>query len=175
MDYVEVTLDKDTDPDIMQLVLDMELRPLDLLECALVGATDDSTDIILHGILASGMVYCKAGFNLTTGLPEFIFGVSATDSPDIGTPWLLGTTDFVITKEWLKMCKYKIFPQMDGTFPILKNYVHKDNVESIRWLKWLGFTFYDIPVIFTDEQTEPVPMYLFVKLGGTPLCVAQQH
>ena len=174
MDYVEVTLNKDTDPDIMQLVLDMELRPIDIEECALVGSKD-SLDSIMKGILASWDVYCKAGFNTKTGLPEFIFGVASTDSPAIGSPWLLATKDFKITKDWLKMCRDLIFPQMDDTFPILKNFIHKENKESIQWLKWLGFSFYDVPVVFTEDQTEAVPMYLFVKLGGTSQCVNLFH
>ena len=172
MDYVEVTLNKDTDSDIMELVLAMELRPMDVEECRLVGSTD-GLESILRGVLASADTYCKAGFNTKTGLPEFIFGVASTDEPTTGSPWLLATKDFKITKDWLKMCRNQIFPEMDKTFPILKNFVHKDNIESIQWLRWLGFSFYDVPVTFTEDQTEAVPMYLFVKLGGTPLCVNQ--
>ena len=174
MDYVEVTLDKDTDPDIMQLVLDMELRDIDIDECRLIGSLDP-LESIMRGVIASGPIYCRAGFNVKTGLPEFVFGVAATDTPIAGSPWMLATKDFKITKDWLKMCRNTIFPQMDATFPILQNFVHKENKDSIAWLRWLGFTFYDVPVTFTDDQTDPVPMYFFTKLGGTPLCVDQQQ
>lgn len=174
MNYVAVDMNKETDPNIMELVIGMELRPIDLLECELIGSPDGTTSIIT-GILGSGDVYCKAGFNTDTGLPEFIFGVAKVDGQvAVGSPWLLATEDFKITKDWLKMCKNEIFPEMEATFPVLMNYIHKDNTESIQWLKWLGFSFYDIPVVFTDDQVEPVPMYMFTKLGGTPVCVTQQ-
>ena len=173
MDYKAVDINKETDPMTLELVIDMQLRPMDLLECELVGSPDGTTSI-LTGILASSATYCKAGFNIKTGLPEFIFGVTPVDDqPAIGSPWMLATEDFKITKDWLRMCRDEIYPQMDKTFPILMNYVHKDNQESIRWLRWLGFSFHDVPVVFTKEQTEPVPMYLFTKIGGSPVCVTQ--
>jgi hypothetical protein len=174
MHYVAVDINKDTPDEVTELVLAMELREIDLIECALVGSKD-SLDSIILGILNSGLTYCKAGFNTITGLPEFIFGVAATDNPIMGSPWMLATEDFKITKDWLKMCKGEVFPEMEATFPILSNFVHKDNQESIQWLRWLGFSFYDVPVTFTDDQTEPVPMYLFTKLGGSPICVPQQQ
>ena len=146
---------------------------MDLLECEMIGSPDSSTSI-LTGILGSSEIYCKAGINTITGQPEFIFGVAQVDGqPAVGSPWLLASEDFKITKEWLRMCKDEVFPEMNATFPILTNFVHKDNKESIRWLSWLGFTFYDVPVVFTDDQIEPVPMYMFTKLGGTPICVTQ--
>lgn len=167
MNYVAVDINEHTDPDVMNLVINMDLRAIDRVECDLVGLGDS----IMNGIIASGLTYCKAGFNTITGCPEFIFGVAATDHPAIGSPWMLATEEFKITKDWLKMCKNEIYPEMDKTFPILQNFVHKENKESIAWLRWLGFSFYDVPVTFKDDQTEPVPMYLFTKLGGTPLYV----
>jgi len=171
MNYEVVDINKDTDPMIMELVIGMQLRPMDLLECRMVGSPDSSTSI-LTGILGSSDIYCKAGFNTITGLPEFIFGVASVDGqPATGSPWLLATTDFKITRDWLRRCKEKFFPEAAAIFPILTNFVHKENREAIKWLRWLGFTFYDIPVVFTRHQTEPVPMYMFTKLGGTPVCV----
>jgi len=175
MKHIIVDIDRETDPNIMELVIGMELRPMDLLECRMVGSPNGTTSI-LNGILGSGDVYCRAGFSVDTGLPEFLFGVSKLDGQvAVGSPWMLATEDLQITKEWLRRCRDEVFPEMEATFPILMNYVHKDNEESIRWLSWLGFTFYDVPVIFTDEQTEPVPMYMFTKLGGTPICVNQHQ
>lgn len=173
MDYITVDINKETDPMIMELIIGMELRPIDQLECAMVGSPDSPTSI-MTGIFGSSSIYCKAGFNTKTGLPDFIFGVAKVDGQvAIGSPWLLATEDFKITKTWLRLCKEEFFPEAEKTFPVLMNYVHKDNQESIRWLSWLGFTFYDVPVVFTSEQTEPVPMYMFTKLGGTPVCVNQ--
>jgi hypothetical protein len=155
---------------LIELVANMELRPIDVLECELAGSPNPRI-ALLRAMQCSLDTYCKIGVNTVTGLPEFIYGVASTDDVTIGAPWLLATEDFKITPDWLKACRREVFPEMNATFPILRNFIHKENRESIAWLKWLGFEFHDIPVTFREDGA-PAPMYLFVKLGGSP-CVTQ--
>lgn len=147
----------------------MPLRPIDSLECEMAGYPS-SHIAIAEGIQASPD-YCKVGYNKETDNVDFVFGIARDDSdPAVGIPWLLARDGFKMTKSWLRICRDEVFPEMDNIFPILKNYVHKDNKDSIRWLKWLGFTFYPIEVTFPNGDDLIAPVYLFVKLGGNPLC-----
>lgn len=151
----------------------MPLGSMDMLECEMAGYTS-SHKAIKAGIEASS--YCKVGYNDKTNNVDFVFGVTADPSdPATGIPWLLRRDGFKITKSWLKQCRDSIFPEMESTYPILKNYVHKKNKQSIRWLRWLGFSFYDVEVTFPNGPDDIAPVYLFVKLGGYPICAPQQQ
>ena len=95
------------------------------------------------------------------GIPVFMWGVCRVGSlmSPIGAPWLLGTPGIAqrrVVPEFLRQCP-AYTEQMQARFPRLENYVHRDNVLSIRWLRWLGFTI---------ETADPVlknlePFYLF--------------
>ncbi len=133
----------DMDLTLRRDVLSMDLRASDVLECALAGQT--AQEAIQHALKYSE--YMDIGINIETGKPEFIYGV-ASDHEDatIGIPWLLATDDFKITKTWLKRCKYEVFPEMVSEYPILRNYTLSKNTDTIRWLTWLGFSFYAGPI-----------------------------
>lgn len=142
----------------------LNLRSIDRVECEAAGY-GSSYEAIEDGLNRSP--YCKVGYNTKTDEVDFVFGVAVDpEVPSVGIPWMLATDKLKITKSWLKHCKEVIFPQMDDMYPVLQNYVHQDNHESIRWLKWLGFTFYDV---------EGIPFYIFTKLGGNPICVHPQQ
>lgn len=79
------------------------------------------------------------------GQPIAVFGVASDDkAPELGFPWLLGTPAIkgskyfiAISREWCdKMLAYK---------PTLINYVWSKNRDSIRWLRWCGFTVNEKP------------------------------
>lgn len=144
-------------------VRNMKLRPMDILECRMVG-NPYTYEAISAGIDLSVDHFCKVGMNTITDEPEFIFGVAATQDPTVGSPWLLATSDFKITTDWLKRCKREMLPEINKTFPILRNFIHKENKQSKTWLKWLGFKFYDTEVSFhTDGRIAPAQV--FIKLG----------
>lgn len=152
----------------------MPLRPMDALECEMAGYPSSQT-AIAEGIRNSPD-YCKVGYNTETDDVDFVFGIARDiDNIAIGVPWMLAKDGFKITKSWLRHCRDVIFPEMNDTFPVLMNYVHKENKESIRWLKWLGFSFYDVDVTFPDGEDDIAPVYLFTKLGGIPICAPQQQ
>jgi hypothetical protein len=45
---------------------------------------------------------------------------------------------------------------MQSLFPRLENHVHADNVLSVRWLQWCGFSIDDTPEAYNGEN-----FYLF--------------
>ena len=167
MNYKLIDIKEATEAELRQ-VINMKLRPMDIIECRLTG--EPNTQMAIgKGLAVSENDYCKIGYNTITNRPDFVVGVANLGDPSTGVPWLLATSDLKITKDWLKACKNEVFPEVSKLYPILSNYVSKHNVEAIRWLRWLGFTIYDIPVSFTaDHQVADV--FLFTKLGGRPLC-----
>ena len=162
MNYKAVDL-RDASDDLQRRTIDMKLRPVDILECRIAG-TSDTRGAIALGMHLSENHYCKIGVNTITDEPEFIWGVAKTGDPTIGSPWLLASNNFKITTDWLKRCRRVEAPLMDKTFPILRNFVYRDNKQSIAWLKWVGYNFYDIPVSFS-EGGEQADVLLFTKLG----------
>jgi hypothetical protein len=79
--------------------------------------------------------------------PVCMFGVSPVDIlGGVGSPWLLGTDKvrkYAVT--FLRLNKGYIARMLE-IFTRLENYVDDRNEVSIRWLKWLGFTFDPEPV-----------------------------
>ena len=121
-------------------VLNMQLRPLDVHECALAGQS--MAEAIRHAVGTSE--YLSAIVDTTTLEPLAIYGVASDeDDESTGIPWLLATEDFRMTKGWLKECKKEVFPEMQELYPYLQNYVYIGNRESILWLRWLGFKMYE--------------------------------
>ena len=91
-----------------------------------------------------------------------MFGVSPTDIPTVGTPWLLASDrlpevarEFVPqSKEWIE--------RIHKDYHLLYNYVYAKNTVSIRWLKWLGFSF----VQRLEYGVNPAPFIEFAKHRG---------
>jgi hypothetical protein len=129
-------VDPDTCPvDILKKTVDMVLKPMDKQEVEDMGQTP--REALGHGI--SNSSYARILLD-ASGEPKCAFGVVDT-SVGYSIPWMLTTADHKITKEWLKHCKDTIFPEMCEGRTMFTNVCHKDNKESIKWLKWLGFSF----------------------------------
>ncbi len=77
---------------------------------------------------------------LIDGKPAIMFGVSrGTLLTRTGIPWLLATDEMsLIKKQFIIESKKYIIEARDGV-NTLENFVHVDNKDSIRWLKWIGF------------------------------------
>ena len=58
----------------------------------------------------------------------------------VGVPWLLGANAVLKHRSQLLRCSPPIIEDMLKICPILYNHVHIDNIMSVRWLRWLGFT-----------------------------------
>lgn len=90
---------------------------------------------------------------LVDGRPTIIYGVTASERPGTGIPWLLATDDIHrITRQFIEGCTPEV-ERMQADFGFLINQVHCDNEISIRWLRWLGF--------YVDDENPVGPMGQF--------------
>jgi hypothetical protein len=70
---------------------------------------------------------------------EAVFGLSE-ENPHVGVPWLVATTKFAGFSFRVARESKAVIKLMLDVFPTLSNYVSAKHFESIRWLKWCGFT-----------------------------------
>ena len=74
--------------------------------------------------------------------PIGMFGVSSVELlGNMGIPWLLGTDEMLNIKRQFVRESAKYLAEAHKLYPRLANFVHAGNVESLRWLMWLGFDF----------------------------------
>ncbi len=125
------------------------MREADVLEVWLAGHKTP------HQAMQDGFnVSVKAWTIMEDGVPIGMFGVSsASILGNTGIPWLLGTDAMLkIKRQFLR----ESLPYLTGFFklyPRLINYIHVDNVASLRWLRWMKFDF-DGPVKAGPEGAE---------------------
>lgn len=74
--------------------------------------------------------------------PVCIFGVTPLpEDSSIGIIWMLATKDFdKYAMPFAFRCK-KVVEQMIKNYEYVYNYIHDKNKLSVKWLKWLGFSF----------------------------------
>jgi len=80
---------------------------------------------------------------LHNGEPFAMFGVYAP-SPlcPVGAPWLLATDKMKKLQYRVAKLSREYVKKMSEAFPHLLNYVHENNVDSVKWLQWCGFRIY---------------------------------
>jgi hypothetical protein len=77
--------------------------------------------------------------------PIALLGLGSYDGK-VGVPWMVGTDALPkAAHRWLHTAHGWV-DWMQSIYPVLSNVVHKDNHQSIRWLKRLGFQFLDTPI-----------------------------
>lgn len=85
----------------------------------------------------------EAWTGMVNNTPICIFGVSPTETPGVGKPWMMGTDlldKFALI--FLRRCDKQI-ERMHELFPALVNWVAASNECAIKWLDWLGFEFHE--------------------------------
>ena len=93
------------------------------------------------------------------GKPIGMFGVSGNDI--FGCPWMLASDGILgIQRQFLRQGREWI-EQASAEYPVLINYVHRDNHKAIRWLKFLGFTF---TCLVPEYGVGKEPFYQFVRV-----------
>ena len=119
----------------------------------------------LEGWLSSHKTPLEAitvGFNssikvwtiMSNGTPIGMFGVSSPSIlANIGTPWLLGTDEMLNIRRQFVRESMHYLDEMFVLYPRLVNFIHVDNVASLRWLRWMAFDF-DGPIKFGAEDAE---------------------
>ena len=76
------------------------------------------------------------------GDPICMYGV-APMAGQIGCPWLLGTPLMTKHSHFIARESLRHIKTMRKNVFRLENWVHCDNIDSIKWLKWLGFTLHE--------------------------------
>jgi hypothetical protein len=91
-----------------------------------------------------------------------MFGVGEI-STNIGVPWLLASDALSkVARQFLPESE-KWVERINERYDLLYNYVYAENKLSIRWLKWLGFSFIrEIP----QHGHNPAPFIEFAKHKG---------
>lgn len=75
------------------------------------------------------------------GVPVSLFGLCMPNVlSKTGVPWLLSSNRVLKNKRQLLLVAPGVISDMFNVCDRLVNYVHCDNMVSIRWLKYLGFT-----------------------------------
>lgn len=118
------------------------VRPADALELWLAYRQEPGT--VMRWSLEQSAV---AWSGLADGVPVCMFGVAPVIGAEgVGTPWMIGSVDVErYQMAFLRRCKGRV-TEMLQVFPVLENYVHKDNRRALEWLAWLGFDIEPLPV-----------------------------
>lgn len=92
-----------------------------------------------------------------------VFGVAETELKGVGVPWLLGTNKMGEIKiQLVKQCRVYV-EEMLERFTMLANFVDARNTDSVKFLKYCGFTL---------EKAHPygesnLPFHFFSKTKGS--------
>lgn len=112
------------------------LRPADMAECVAYGVPD-ICEAIRDSVKRS--MLCWTVF--IDGELAAIMGASAINFiGGVGSPWMLGTPVLDRNARILMRETPDYIARMLRAFPHLCNFVHAENVTSVRWLRRLGFT-----------------------------------
>lgn len=124
--------------DIEHLAAHMRQADVDEI---VAGTGNPPADAVIESVQLSSVAL---GFEIDGEL-ACIFGVAPLTGMlgSIGSPWLLGTTLLDRHPRVLIQWGPHYVEGMLALFPHLMNFVDARNRRSIRWLKWLGFKFYD--------------------------------
>lgn len=143
-----------TQPGDTDILFD-NLRAADLAECKAYGDRD-----IRESIRASAArsLLCWTAF--ADGEMGAIMGCAPISlMSGIGSPWMLGTPVLDQHSRVLVRMTPEYIARMLRVFPHLVNFVHSDNVTSVRWLRRLGFTLHDaVPYGARGELFRPFEM-----------------
>ena len=126
-------------PEVFNDAKQMNLTEMDIKEFKTLSPNGDISLACTDSMENSR--YCEAVY-LNEKLVA-VYGLGYNDRYKTTTPWCLRANEAVLTTDWLKYSKRVVLPRMiwEAEGKPMWNMVHKDNQESITWLKWLGFTF----------------------------------
>ena len=84
----------------------------------------------------------KAWTIMQDGVPIGMFGVSSVSVlGNTGIPWLLGTDAMLKIRRQFIRESMRYLDEVMALYPRLVNFIHAGNVQSLRWLMWMGFDF----------------------------------
>ena len=138
--------------------LSPRLRQDDLNEIQARSGRDPKI-VLLEGVVLSSPCYAIIG---NSGAVEGLFGVSPIDEFS-GSVWLLGSEALAtppLSKQFLRESR-RFVDVLHLRYPILTNLIDERNTLHIRWLQWLGFTFFHRHAHYGFEQR---PFLEFMRL-----------
>lgn len=113
------------------------MRPADAQEVFLSHGHDPLR--ALQGSVRQSSLFSYVAVDGTDG-PLCAFGVGGRPLAFTGSPWLLGHRNLDKHRRELARLSRPMIQVMAARFSLLENWVHADNVVSVRWLKACGFT-----------------------------------
>ncbi len=101
--------------------------------------------------------------------PLCIFGVASSSLTALrGSPWMIGTDTLAFYKQEVRELSRPMINYLRGGYALLENWVHVDNLVSVRWLESCGFTV---------EPAEPHgpfgALFHHFSMPGSLVCVPQ--
>lgn len=131
-DMADIIVRESTPEDICYIA--DHLREADQIEVRL-SQSEEPAFAVRKSCLDSN--WCKCA--LVDGVPTVLYGVTPTDAPECGSPWMLATDGIAKIKREFLIGSMQEIGEMRQAYRYLFNQVHRDNAISIKWLKWLGF------------------------------------
>ena len=159
----EVTFHRPTE-EMVQFIAD-NMRDADRIE---VEASDGWKPLeALHKSLGASHLSTVA---CVQGVPCVVFGLVIHDiMAGTGSPWMLGTDGALKHRRQFLTETPQVIEEMLRKCVKLVNHVHVKNRESVRWLRWLGFTLEE-PAPYGVVGEEFHRFYM-----EKPLCAALQQ
>jgi hypothetical protein len=113
-----------------------DFKSIDNKECYLISGRTPS-EVIAEEISQKNSVTVA----LADGVPVAFWGFKQMNwLLQSATPWLLATKHINKCKKSFVQASKRYFNQFTNRYKYLENYVLAENIWSIRWLKWLGFS-----------------------------------
>lgn len=102
-----------------------------------------SAHLTPHQAILDGFSMSVKAWTIMDGdTPIGMFGVSSVSVlGTMGVPWLLGTDGMLKIKRKFIRESMQYLDECHKLYPQLVNFVHAGNVQSLRWLTWMGFDF----------------------------------
>lgn len=74
------------------------------------------------------------------GDPVCAFGVVPSSTPDVGVPWMVGTSTIDQHGTAFLRGSKAVINDLLTRWPLLRNWADTRNVRGLRWLRFMGFT-----------------------------------
>lgn len=153
-----ICIEKSTPNHAFELAFNM--RSQDMIECALSGKTPLESLITPFRYKRDGVqIYSLLDNNEVIAM----FGaVSAVNKPNHASVWLLGSKKIKKYDYWIIKRTKKWVDYVSSKYKFVYNVIPKDNLVTIKWLKWIGFTFSDKEIIVKGVKV----LYFYRKIQG---------
>ena len=126
------------------------MRPMDVFEASCLGYSPQQA--LLEGLKNDSATFTALD---PQGVPFAMFGSGAVYG-NCGYIWCLGTEGVSENAyDWLKASR-KYVQELTRPYGVVFNYVHRDNHQAIKWLKFCGALF------LRDFNFKNEPFYEFV-------------